>query len=244
MRLLIEVNQRQRVFVSTVSHEFRTSLTSILGFSELLRDENLDLMESKDYANDIYEESLRLHRMIDDVLDLEKMQEDKLTLRKEQVDCNILLRETVERMQVSSAHHLLRCQLDESIPLLEADRDKLIQVMTNLLSNAIKYSPDGGEIVVSSRKDGDMLHVSVQDSGIGIPVEALEQIFIPYHRGDVETVHHIRGTGLGLPIVHQIVTLHGGSVWVESVVKQGSTFHFTLPLTPVAALREEKAITR
>ncbi len=243
MRILIEVNQRLRIFISTVSHEFRTSLTSILGFSELLRDENLEPTESKDYANDIYEESLRLHRMIDDVLDLEKMYEGRLTLHKEEVDCNTLLRETVARVQASSAHHTLRCQLDEHIPPLEADRDKLIQVMTNLLSNAIKYSPDGGDILVSSKREGDMLHVAVQDSGIGIPAEALEQIFIPYHRGGVETNHHIRGTGLGLPIVRQIVMLHGGSVWVESAVKQGSTFHFTLPLTPVVALHEEKATT-
>jgi PAS domain S-box-containing protein len=235
MKWLAEINQRQRVFVSTVSHEFRTSLTSIQGFSQLLHEEELSAEEIKDFAHDISEESLRLHRMIDDVLDLEKMRDGKMPLHRVSLDLSTLLHEGIEHMQAASQQHVIRCQVDEHLPPLEADRDKLLRVVSNLLSNAIKYSPEGGEILVTGTREGDMLHVSVRDHGIGISPEAMQQIFIPFHRGDVENITTVRGTGLGLPIVEQIITQHGGRIWVESIQGLGSIFHFTLLLTPATA---------
>jgi PAS domain S-box-containing protein len=240
LKSLAEINQRQRIFVSTVSHEFRTSLTSIQGFSQLLSEEDLNTEETKDFAHDISEESLRLHRMIDDVLDLEKMREGKMSLHKAPIDMNALLCEAAEHMQAATKQQVIRCRLDESLPPLEADRDKLLRVVTNLLSNAIKYAPESGEILVSSGRELDMLHVSVLDHGIGISQEALPQIFTPFHRGDAETTSNVRGTGLGLPIVEQIVMQHGGKIWVDSVVGLGSVFHFTLPLTPAVISTESE----
>jgi signal transduction histidine kinase len=116
------------------------------------------------------------------------------------------------------------------LPAVSGDRDKLTQVIVNLLDNAIKYSPDGGEIVVGARADGDRLHLWVRDEGLGIPADALETVFERYTR--VESAWHqtIRGTGLGLPIVRQIVELHGGRIWVESTPGAGSTFHVAVPL--------------
>jgi signal transduction histidine kinase len=112
---------------------------------------------------------------------------------------------------------------------VSADRDKLTQVMANLLSNAVKYSPDGGEIVVSTRVEGSAAHVLVRDHGMGIPKAALETIFERYGRVESLATRHIQGTGLGLPIVRQIVQLHGGAVWAESSVGEGSVFHVRLP---------------
>jgi signal transduction histidine kinase len=120
-------------------------------------------------------------------------------------------------------------RLDPMVGEMSGDRDKLTQVMANLLDNAVKYSPNGGEIVVSTRVEGNAAHVVVRDHGMGIPEGALESIFERYGRVESLATRHIRGTGLGLPIVRQIVQLHGGAVWVESTVGEGSVFHVTLP---------------
>jgi signal transduction histidine kinase len=112
---------------------------------------------------------------------------------------------------------------------ISADRDKLTQVLANLLNNAVKYSPNGGEIVVSTRVEGSAAHVVVRDHGMGIPKEALQSVFERYGRVESVATRHIQGTGLGLPIVRQIMQLHGGTVWAESIVGEGSVFHLILP---------------
>jgi signal transduction histidine kinase len=98
------------------------------------------------------------------------------------------------------------------------------------VSNAIKYSPEGGEITLTSAREGDVAHVRVRDQGMGIPPEALEKVFERFSRVESGASHYIQGTGLGLPIVRQIVQMHGGRAWVESTVGEGSTFQFTVPL--------------
>jgi len=117
--------------------------------------------------------------------------------------------------------------------------------MTNLLSNAVKYSPHGGEILVRCTLEGSNVHISVQDEGMGIHPDMLDQVFIPYSRIHSATTQYIQGTGLGLPIVRQIVEMHAGKVWVESELDHGSCFHFTLPLhlQPVPPPEYETQIT-
>jgi PAS domain S-box-containing protein len=236
---LLQLNQAQRNFISVISHEFRATLTSIQGFSALLRDEDFDIAETKEYANDIHTDALRLHRMIDNLLDLEKIQSGKMELVPETVDLNALLVEAVERTRQTSLWHTFSFQGDDRLPTIEADRDKLMQVMTNLLSNAVKYSPHGGEIQVQCTLEGSNVHVSVQDEGMGIDPDMLDQVFIPYSRIHSASTQYIQGTGLGLPIVRQIVEMHAGKVWVESELEHGSCFHFTLPLYPQPASLSE-----
>ncbi len=217
-------------FIAMVSHEFRTTLTGIQGFSELLRDEDFNVAEVKEYASDINADAMRLNRMINELLDLERMKSGKMGLRLAQIDINAILLDTAERMLLTAPHHTLLLDTDETLPQFEGDYDKLTQVVSNLVTNAVKYSPVGGEIVLKSRREDDSVHISVQDHGIGISEDALEKVFAPYGRVDLETTHYIQGTGLGLAIVRQIVQMHGGRTWAESVLSQGATFHFTLPL--------------
>ena len=216
-------------FVSIVSHEFRTPLTGIQGFSEMMQGEDLTLEEMREYAGDINKDAHRLNRMITEMLDLDKMESGRMEIHREPVDLNAIVSEAAERVRPNAPRHPLSLRLDPMVGEMSGDRDKLTQVMANLLNNAVKYSPNGGEIVVSTRVEGNAAHVLVRDHGMGIPKEALETIFERYGRVESLATRHIQGTGLGLPIVRQIVQLHGGAVWVESTVGEGSVFHVTLP---------------
>ena len=226
---LERLNRAKSDFVSIVSHEFRTPLTGIQGFSEMMQSEDLTLEEMREYAGDINKDAHRLNRMITEMLDLDKMESGRMEIHREAVDLNTIVTEAADRMRPNAPRHPLTLRLDPMVGEVSGDRDKLTQVMANLLSNAVKYSPDGGEVVVSTRVEGNAAHVVVRDHGMGIPPGALETIFERYGRVESLATRHIQGTGLGLPIVRQIVQLHGGSVWVESTVGEGSVFHVTLP---------------
>jgi signal transduction histidine kinase len=226
---LQRLNRAKSDFVSIVSHEFRTPLTGIQGFSEMMQSEDLTIEEMREYAGDINKDAHRLNRMITEMLDLDKMESGRMELHRESVDLNAVVSEAVDRVRPTAPEHPLSVRLDPTLGEISADRDKLTQVMANLLNNAVKYSPKGGEIVVSTRVEGGTAHVVVRDHGMGIPKEALESIFERYGRVESLATRHIQGTGLGLPIVRQIMQLHGGTVWAESTVGEGSVFHVTLP---------------
>jgi signal transduction histidine kinase len=227
---LTHASQVQRNFVAIVSHEFRTALTSIRGFSELMCEEALSREEIKEYAAVIFVEANRLVRMIADLLDLERMKSGQMKLTLERVDLNALIKELLELLRPSAPGHTFGLQLDSMLPECLGDRDKLAQVITNLLSNAIKYSPRGGEIVVGSKIAQEMAQVWVQDRGIGIPPESLEEVFVPYARIEAGITRYIKGTGLGLSIARQMIQAQGGHIWVESSLGQGSRFYFVIPL--------------
>jgi signal transduction histidine kinase len=230
--VVVELERLSRAksdFVSIVSHEFRTPLTGIQGFSEMMQSEDLTLDEMREYAGDINKDAHRLNRMITEMLDLDKMESGRMELHHEAVDLNAIVGEAADRVRPNAPTHPVSIRLDPLVGEVSGDRDKLTQVMANLLSNAVKYSPNGGEIVVSTRVEGSTVHIVVRDHGMGIPKAALETIFERYGRVESLATRHIQGTGLGLPIVRQIVQLHGGAVWVESNVGEGSVFHVTLP---------------
>ena len=226
---LERLNRAKSDFVSVVSHEFRTPLTGIQGFSEMMSEEELTPEEMREYAGDINKDARRLNRMINEMLDLDKMESGRMQLHREPVDVNAVVTETADRIRPNAPSHPIRLTLDPAVGDIQGDRDKLTQVMTNLMNNAVKYSPSGGEIVVATRAEGDAVHVLVRDHGMGIPKEALGSIFERYGRVESPATRHIQGTGLGLPIVRQIVQLHGGTVWAESTVGEGSVFHVNLP---------------
>jgi signal transduction histidine kinase len=218
-------------FVSIVSHEFRTALTGIQGFSEMMRDEEFTLEEMKEYSGDINRDAQRLNRLISELLDLDRMESGVMPLHLVRVDLNALVERVAGQARTTVPSHRIHLDLDEALPALVGDADKLVQVMSNLLSNAIKYSPDGGDVDVISRLEGDSAHVQVKDRGLGIAPDALEEVFERYRRLETAATRAIAGTGLGLPIVRQIVQMHGGRVWAESTLGGGSTFHVSLPLS-------------
>jgi PAS domain S-box-containing protein len=226
---LERLNELKSEFVALVSHEFRTALVGIQGFSEMIRDEDLPIDDLKSFAGDINNDAERLNRMINDMLDLDRIEAGRLILHLQPTDLNALLQQAVERASASSFHHFITAKLDPSTPIVHCDPDRITQVLANLMSNAIKYSPSGGEVVVSSQVSDGHVEASVRDHGIGITPDFIKRLFGRYERYE-KTSNQVLGTGLGLAITRQIIELHGGKVWVESAVGVGSDFRFSLPL--------------
>ncbi len=228
---LERLSQLKSEFVSLVSHEFRTALVGIQGFSEMIRDEELPPTDVKAFASDINKDAQRLNRLINDMLDLDRIEAGKMSLRIEPVNLNAVLEEAIGRARAASDDHVVIAILDTTQPVVQCDPDRLAQIVSNLLSNAIKYSPNGGEVLVTSRVSGGFVDVGVQDHGVGINPDFVKRLFSRYERYEKNS-GKIVGSGLGLAIARQIVEMHGGKIWVDSTMGSGSEFHFTLPLPP------------
>jgi signal transduction histidine kinase len=234
-REIEQLSKLRSEFVSIVSHEFRTPLTGIQGFSEMLRDDDLTMPEMREYAEDINKDARRLARLITDMLDLDRMESGRMMLNSEPVDLNQIVTETAAQFRLGAADHPIELDLDSGLHGLVGDADRLTQVVTNLLSNAIKYSPSGGAVEVRTERSDGTVTLTVADHGMGIPTEQLEKIFDRYSRVETVETRNIQGTGLGLPIVRQIVQLCEGKVWATSEAGRGSVFHVQLPLADIAA---------
>ncbi|HKW69020.1 MAG TPA: PAS domain-containing sensor histidine kinase [Candidatus Dormibacteraeota bacterium] len=237
---LEKLNRLKTEFVSMVSHEFRTGLVGIMGFSELIHDQDLEVAEIKILAEELNGEAQRLNRMITDMLDFDRLEAGKVRLNLQPLDLNQLVNEAIERAAMTTDKHSITADLAPRLPNVLGDSDRLTQVLTNLMSNAIKYSPNGGDICVSTRLNSGSVEVSVRDHGKGIPAEFIKRLFGRYERYEDKHAGKIIGTGLGLAITRQIVEMHGGRISVDSVVGEGSEFHFTIPLASgldVAATR-------
>ncbi|MDQ2944181.1 MAG: ATP-binding protein, partial [Candidatus Dormibacteraeota bacterium] len=227
---LEKLDRTKTEFLSIVSHEFRTALTGIQGFSELIRDGGLETDEVRAYGGYIFNDADRINRLIGDMLDLDRMESGRMSMRAGDVDINEVLAEAMARAGTGAATAEFKSDLDPRLPIVVGDRDRLIQVVSNLVNNAIKYSPDGGTVTLSTRAEGGFALISVADTGLGIPADEIGHVFERFRRVRSGAAQSIPGTGLGLTIVKQIVEMHGGKIWVESAVGHGSAFHFTIPL--------------
>ncbi|HYM97581.1 MAG TPA: ATP-binding protein, partial [Candidatus Sulfotelmatobacter sp.] len=232
------LNRLKSEFMSMVSHEFRTALTGIQGYSELMAMQEVTPEEVKEFSGDINADALRLNRMITEMLDLDRIESGRISLTLARLDLNRVLCDAADRARVTTTKHAIVTDLDPRVPPLDGDGDRLTQVVANLLSNAIKYSPDGGEILVSSRLADGEVTVSVKDRGPGIPPEFRTKIFGRYARYEGAGKAQVVGTGLGLAIAQQIIQMHKGRIWVESTVGEGSVFSFTLPVASSPALAQ------
>jgi PAS domain S-box-containing protein len=238
---LEKLDQTKTEFLSIVSHEFRTALTGIQGFSELIRDGGLESDELRAYGGYIFNDADRVNRLIGDMLDLDRMESGRMSIRMADVDINEVLSDSIARAASSNAVDF-KPDLDPRLPIVTGDRDRLVQVVSNLVNNAVKYSPEGGTVTISSRAEGGYALITVADTGLGIPPDEIAHVFERFRRVRSGAAQSIAGTGLGLTIVKQIVEMHGGKIWVESAVGHGSAFHFTIPLaveavTPASQLR-------
>jgi Na+/proline symporter/nitrogen-specific signal transduction histidine kinase len=233
-RRLQELDRLKDDFISTVTHELRTPLTSIRAFSEILNDNpGLEPAQREKFLGIIIKESERLTRLINQVLDLAKIESGSAEWYTSEID----MREVIEDA-VSATSQLfkendvkLETHLPAAVPLIAADRDRLMQVMLNLLSNAVKFcNPHHGRVLITLACLRDDLQVDVQDNGIGISEADQKVIFHKFRQvGDTLTAKP-QGTGLGLPICSQIINHFGGRLWVRSRPDAGATFSFTIPL--------------
>ncbi|MBN1423895.1 GAF domain-containing sensor histidine kinase [Candidatus Fermentibacteria bacterium] len=229
---LKELDTAKDEFISSVSHELRTPLTSIRSFSELLLTFDDDQRERRrEFLGIINDESKRLTRLIDDVLDIAKIESGQTEWRLQKLDIGELVRNVVELQKPSAEERKITLKVMPA-PLLQvviADRDRIKQVLVNLLSNAVKFSHPGDEVLVSSRMDGEEVAITVADQGVGIPQESRHRVFMRFQQlGDATTGKH-PGTGLGLSICKEIVSRHGGRIWVDDNSPRGCVFTFTLP---------------
>lgn len=230
-----ELDHLKDDFVSTISHELRTPLFSIHGFAQVLLDEEkLDEETRVEFLATIKRQAAQLSDMVNNLLDLSKFDAGLLRFEKKPVMIIDLIHQTVLKLQ-GFAHERnvqLKTKLPDLLPEINGDRQRLEQVLTNLIGNAIKFTEAGGQVLISATKTGQEIVVAVQDTGIGIPEEELDQIFSRYHQVEHQSERTAMGSGLGLHIAKKIVQGHGGRIWAESTAGQGSTFRFTLPIPP------------
>jgi signal transduction histidine kinase len=235
---LKELDRLKDDFVSTVTHELRTPLTSIRAFSEILHDNpDLPAEERQKFLNIIIQESERLTRLINQVLDLAKLESGRAEWRVAGIDLRTVIEDSINATsQLFRAKNVrLETRLPELVPPVEADRDRLVQVLINLLSNAVKFvAPGSGRVHVELFHDRNALRVHVADNGPGISVENQQVIFEKFRQAGDTMTGKPDGTGLGLPISRQIIEHFGGRLWVESEPGAGATFGFELPTSEAA----------
>jgi PAS domain S-box-containing protein len=226
------IEQMKNEFISIVSHELRTPLASIRGSLGLLAADVLkDDPDTAQHMLDIaVVETERLVRLVSDILDLERLESNKIALDKQWCSAAALMQQSVEVLQPLAEEN----QIDLSYSPLEfqiwAAPDRIIQTLVNLLSNAIKFSPPSSHVTLTASIQANRILFQVQDQGRGIPANQLETIFGRFHQVDASDSRNEGGTGLGLAICRNIIQQHGGQIWAESTVGQGSTFCFTLPI--------------
>jgi two-component system phosphate regulon sensor histidine kinase PhoR len=231
-----ELRRLERVrqdFVANVSHEFKTPLTAIRGFAETLLGGALDDADHrKRFVEIIQEHAERLTRLTDDLLRLSKIEAGQMELQLHAVNPGDLVALCVETARFSSQRKQLTIDVNcpESLPAVRGDAGRLRDVLQNLLDNAVQYTPPEGHITVSAEAENGEMIFTVADDGIGIPHADQERIFERFYRVDEGRSREVGGTGLGLSIARHIVEAHGGRIWVESTVGQGSRFYFSAPV--------------
>jgi PAS domain S-box-containing protein len=239
-RLLVgivrDITERQAIarmkddMLSGVSHEMRTPLTAMIGFTQYLLDNDTDPEKQQEYLALILRESERLQELIENLLSLQRFRAGFGLLDLRPVDICALMHDVANLFGPTLDKHRLVIECPPGLETISCDEKKIRQALINLLSNAIKYSPDGGTVILGARMEGDFALLWVRDEGIGIPEDSRDQIFERFVRLWNPALRKVGGTGLGLALVKEIVTLHRGRAWVESAPGRGSIFYLSLPL--------------
>ncbi|WP_124057877.1 cell wall metabolism sensor histidine kinase WalK [Vaginisenegalia massiliensis] len=244
-----KTEQERRDFVSNVSHELRTPLTSIKSYSEALSEgawQNPDI--APQFLEVIQSEANRMMRMIGNLLDLSKLDGGQLKFNKEFVNFTRMVSHILDRFDFTlesdqnnqrvKKYRIVRDFTSRDL-YVELDQDRMTQVIDNILNNAIKYSPDGGKIEVKIEENHSNVLLSISDQGLGIPQKDLPHLFERFYRVDKARSREQGGTGLGLAISKEVIEMHGGRIWAESVEGKGSTFIFELPYSPYDSAIDE-----
>lgn len=240
-----EANEARIKFVSIVAHELKQPITSIKGYSEVLLGGAAGSLNDRqsDFLSTIRRNSVRVQQLIEDLRDITAQETGNLKLKLEPISFNHVMLESVRPQQraFDEKDQKIALRVSEDLPRVWADENRLIQIMTNFLSNANKYTPAGGTITVTAEHtpnywdpDGapEVIHCTITDTGIGMSEEDLRSLFKAYWRSSNPQAAEQPGTGLGMSLTRGLIEAHGGRVWVESRLGEGSTFHFTIPLAP------------
>lgn len=244
---LTRANESKSEFVGFVAHELKTPMTSIKGYADVLLGGMAGNLNEKQsgFLGVIRSNVDRMNTLVTDLNDVEKLRQHKLHMELSPIDFRNVITETLRPLQkqIEDKRQVLHINMPADMPTIMADQNRLIQVLTNLLSNAHKYTPPEGDIIINGevtrnrfdpkgkRINEMVMHVTVRDTGIGMSEVDMAKLFTPYFRSDNPLAKEQPGTGLGLIIVKGIVEQHGGYIWVESELGQGTTFHFTVPIS-------------
>jgi signal transduction histidine kinase len=236
----VEVASRHKSeFLASMSHELRTPLNAVIGFSEVLLERMFgDLNDrQEEYLHDIWSSGKHLLELLNEILDLSKVEAGQMTLEPSEFSLQEALGHGLALVRERAARHDIRLGLEVApdVGPVRADELRIKQVIVNLLSNAVKFTPDGGRVEVQARTEGPEVLVTVADTGTGVAAEDRERIFESFQQGG-RRASTTEGTGLGLTLSKRIVELHGGRIWVESELGEGSIFGFAIPTgTPAPA---------
>lgn len=231
---LTEINQLKANLISNVSHELRTPLAHIKGYLELVIDEELGSLtdSQKESLLVIKRSTERLERQIEDLIEFSTASREGLSLNLQPLSISVLTENVFERSKkkAEKAGVSLEVQINSHIPAIRADPDRLEWVLLQLVDNGIKFSSNGGKVIIGANHTNGFVLVYIQDTGVGIPAERIEEIFIPFHQLDSSPTRRYGGTGLGLTLVKLILDAHGTELKVDSSPNMGSTFSFPIPV--------------
>ena len=227
---LKEMERMKDDMISAVSHEMRTPLTAMLGYTSFLLENVVDQTQLREFLSTIHKETERLNELINNFLDLQRMKAQQVMFCFKALAVHPLLAKAAALFAGVSKIHRLTVEVPSGLQQVFIDEVHMHNVLNNLLSNALKYSPKGGEVILGARQDDDTVTMWVRDEGIGIAPEIQDRVFDKFYQVDSGDRRSSRGTGLGLALAWEIVNAHGGRIWVESAVGKGSTFYVSLPV--------------
>jgi two-component system phosphate regulon sensor histidine kinase PhoR len=231
---LRQANRLKDEYLAVATHELSAPLASIKAYVEALLEHHRDpaFDHTEEFLQVLAKETARLIRVVDRTLEISRLTRRSANLQRGLVDLAEVVDDVALSLQPVLAERsmTLEAELPPELPVIDADRDLLKQVLVNLIHNAVKFSPSGKMVKLRAGRSGDVVEVEVRDEGFGIAAAELGRIFEPYFRSGDARVARERGTGLGLSVVKTIVEQHGGRVWVESQPDRGTSFRFTLPL--------------
>jgi signal transduction histidine kinase len=236
-------NQAKSEFISFVSHELKTPMTAIIGYVSFLATGAVGRLnkEQTDLLSVVESNAKRMATLVSDLAYISRIESGRLLLKPATVSIVEIVEEVVRstRGQIGEKDQTVTVEIPDGLPTVWGDRVRLVQVLTNLVSNAYKFTPRGGQITIhlehavnqwDPQGPPEVVHLTVEDNGIGIGREDQEKIFQKFFRSEDQAVCRVPGTGLGLSIAKSLVEMQGGQIWLESEFRQGATFHFTVPV--------------
>ena len=223
-------------FVANASHELRTPLSTLIGYTETLREqgEAIDEETRERFLSVVHEEARRMQRIVEDLISLSRIEAEKFSAPTDAVDLRPLIEQALDGLRriAEERGSLLVPDVDRELPPVAADRSQILQLLDNLITNALRYGEPGTPVRLSAHAEGSMVHLEVADEGEGIAPEHIKRVTERFYRVDTSRSRSLGGTGLGLSIVKHIVERHRGRLTIDSKLGEGTTVHVFLPIAP------------